>query len=225
VACLPGAALPDCSTGNRGLDVALKRVYSKEITRKWFRGVNLLWRQASDLLYEENTIIFRNTTRGRYGLTGRCSGEYRNRYSSAGVSCQPAGASVRRARARLRRARTSLYAIASGHHGPDSCGVATGVLLWLQARLVWLSRQGSSLRLEPSVVGAEAASRKSNLVHLKAGTPVPAFLRVLGPGQVRGLNRFAGTPGGASIQQYLACKSAKTIKRVFFVSGMNTCED
>jgi hypothetical protein len=74
------------------------------------------------------------------------------------------------------------------------------------------------------VVGAEAASRKSNLVHLKAGTPVPAFLRASGLGRVRSLNLFAGTPG-ASIQQSRTCKSAKTIKRVLFASGMNAYED
>lgn len=31
---------------DRGLDVPLKRVYSKEITRKYFRGMNPLPRQA-----------------------------------------------------------------------------------------------------------------------------------------------------------------------------------
>ena len=90
----------------------------------------------SDLLYETNTITFCSVIRGRYGLTGRCSFEHRNRNPSAGRGYQPAGTGHGGATSGLR-------ATSHGARGPAChCGPSAS-LLRVSPRLVWLPRMGT----------------------------------------------------------------------------------
>ena len=99
----------------------------------------------SDLLYEENTITFRSVTRGRCGLSGRCSSEHRNRHPSAGGGHSSTGAGLCIAGTILRPASSG------GRSGARHRGCAAPIL-WVSASLVRIPGMGTSTRLGlPSV--------------------------------------------------------------------------
>ncbi len=117
-----------------------RRYSSKFIHIKSRRNVSIVSTSRlgapSDLLYETNTITFCSVIRGRYGLTGRCTFEHRNRNPSAGRGYHPAGTG--------RGGTTSgLRAASRGARGPACHRGPSASVLRVSPRLVWLPRMGT----------------------------------------------------------------------------------
>jgi hypothetical protein len=90
----------------------------------------------SDLLYETNTITFCSVIRGRYGLTGRCSFEHRNRNPSAERRYQPAGPG-------RGGATSGVRAASRGARGPACHRRPSASVLRVSPGLVRLPRMGT----------------------------------------------------------------------------------
>jgi hypothetical protein len=132
--------LPPCLGPTPRFAAGRRRYASRFIHTKSRRNLSTVStsrpRAPSDLLYETNTITFCSVIRGRYGLTGRCSFEHRNRNPSAGRGCHPAGAG-------RGGATSSLRAAFRGARGPAFDRSPSASVLRVSPRLVWLPRMGT----------------------------------------------------------------------------------